>query len=92
MNVILKDIAIGGINGIMCVNATGEHCVIFLDPVTVRADWSALSASKDSTGNSSNVLCLPCVFRKSKKTAAASIVYTGKIHSRRMSLMRSYES
>lgn len=88
MNLLLEDISIGAANGIESVDAFGERCVIFLDPVALIADWPALAVLTDAMGHSADVFCSFCVFPKSKGSASATIAYTSKLHSRRMSLMR----
>jgi len=88
MNLLLDDLTNGVTNGIESVNAFGERCVIFLDPVALIADWPALSVLTDAMGHSADVFCSFCVFNKSKGTVGAHIAYSSKLHSRRMSLMR----
>ena len=88
MNIVSEDIVAGACNGIEYVNAIGELCVVFLDPVGLIADWPALSALTDAMGHSANVFCSFCIFSRTKGSTAAAIVHTSKLHCRRISLMR----
>lgn len=61
MNIILDDIGNCIPNGIEWASASGEQCVVFLNPVYLIEDWSALAFLTDATGLSADVFFSLCL-------------------------------
>lgn len=88
MNRVLDDIFNGVAHGINCVDAIGDQCVVFLDPVALIVYWYALTALMYAMCHLLDICRSFCLFPRSNRCKADYIVQNSKFYLKIMYLMR----
>lgn len=88
LRVILDDIIKGVIHGFEGVDPYGKKVTIFLDMLSLYADYVKVSAVSNSAGHSASCFCPLCNVLRNTKNIGPTYAYSQKTHCRRLGYMK----